>query len=305
MESKYLRPVTDVLSVLALFCATYAMGAEAAQQFTGRDLWSQPQEPVRLYGNTYYVGTRGLSSVLITSNAGHVLIDGDLPETVPQILANVRQLGFEARDIKFILNSHAHFDHAGGIAELQKVTGAKVISSASGAAALERGAGGQDDPQYTLRDTFPAVAEVDVLEDGGTLELGDLALTVHYTPGHTPGGTSWTWQSCEQNRCLNLVYADSLNAVSSDDFKYSGDPRYPRAADDLKKSISRIERLPCDILISAHPEGSDLWTKVERRRAGQSDALIAKDACRTYAEAGRKRLESRLAKERSSASTDE
>ena len=88
-----------------------------------------PQQPFRIYGNSYYVGTHGLGSVLITSAAGHVLIDGDLPESVPQIVAHIRSLGFKAEDIKLIVNSHVHFDHAGGIAELQKLSGARVAAS--------------------------------------------------------------------------------------------------------------------------------------------------------------------------------
>lgn len=278
--------------------AIVAHGADAPKRSVSSDTWNQPQQPLRIYGNTFYVGTRGLSAVLVTSDAGHVLIDGDLPESVPQIAANIKSLGFELDDVKFILNSHAHFDHAGGIAELQKLTGATVISSPSGAAALMQGRGGQDDPQYTLGDTFPAVARVESLADGEKLTLGKTALTIVYTPGHTPGGTSWTWQSCEKDRCLDMVYADSLNAVSSDDFRYSADARYPRAAADLRASIARMRELPCDILVSAHPEGSDFWGRVDRRNAGEADALIAPDACRRYADGAQQRFEVRLEKEK-------
>jgi metallo-beta-lactamase class B len=287
-----------VVMTASMMCDPALAGSAQPKRSVWSDAWSQAQEPVRIFGNTYYVGTRGLSSVLITSEAGHVLIDGTLPETVSQLLANIRAIGFDPADIKFILNSHAHFDHAGGIAELQKFTGATVVSSASGAAALRGGRGGTDDPQYDLGDTFPAAANLQILADRDTLQLGSITLQIHYTPGHTPGGTSWTWQSCEASRCVQLVYADSLNAVSSESFRYSGDARYPNAGSDLQQSINRIRDLRCDVLISAHPEASQLWEKVERRKSGEREALIAPGACRAYAEGARQRFDARLEKER-------
>lgn len=299
MNSAVLRSAAMALLAAGLGFVAAAANAEAPRRSSWSDTWNQPQSPVPIFGNSYYVGTRGLSAVLITSEAGHVLLDGDLPESVPHLIANVRALGFDPTQIKFILNSHAHFDHAGGIAELQQLTGATVISSASGAAALRKGRGGTDDPQYTLADTFPAVADVREFEDGEVLRVGGIALQVHFTPGHTPGGTSWTWQSCEADRCLQLVYADSLNAVSSEDFRYSGDPRYPTASEDLKRSIARLQNMKCDILISAHPEASGFWEKIERRQAGDRDALVAANACRLYAQAASKRFAARLDRERS------
>jgi metallo-beta-lactamase class B len=235
---------------------------------------------------------------LITSPEGHVVIDGTVPEAASQLLANVRELGFDVRDIKYVLNSHAHFDHSGGIAEIQKASGAKVLSSPAGAAALSKGRGGADDPQFTSIGPFPAVAQVKVLPDRKSVAIGSTEITVQYTPGHTPGGTSWSWRSCEQDRCLDFVYADSLNAVSADDFSYSGDPRYPNAAADLRASMDRIESLACDVIISAHPEGSGLWEKIERRKNGEADAMIDPQGCREYARGARERLEARLAKER-------
>ncbi len=260
--------------------------------------WTQPRDAVRLFGNTYYVGTRGLTAVLIASADGHVLIDGSMPESAGLILANVRKLGFSPTDIKYILNSHAHLDHSGGIAEIQKASGAIVLSSPAGAAALRRGRGGPDDPQYSSIEPFPAVANVRELSEGQSINVAETSLTVHYTPGHTPGGTSWSWRSCEESRCLSFVYADSLNAVSADDFRYSGDARYPAAAKDLSASIEKIAAMPCDVIVSAHPEGSDLFEKIARREAGTADALIDPNGCRRYAEAAKKRLAERLERER-------
>lgn len=280
----------------ALACAG-AFAADAKEVSWPRS-WYEREAPVHVYGNTYYIGTRGLSAVLIVSSEGHVVIDGTVPEAASDLLANVRGLGFDTRDIKYVLNSHAHFDHSGGIAAIQEASGATVLSSPAGAAALSKGRGGPDDPQYTVITPFPAVANTKVLPDRGSIEIGSTKITVHYTPGHTPGGTSWTWRSCERERCLDVVYADSLNAVSADDFRYSGDPRYPNAAADLRASIDRIEKLSCDIVISAHPEGSGFWEKVERRKNGEANALTDPNGCRAYAQGARERLNARLERER-------
>lgn len=156
-----------------------------------------PQQAFRIYGNTYYVGTHGLSSVLIASEGGHVLIDGALPESAPLIAANIRSLGFRIQDVKLILNSHAHFDHAGGIAELQRLSGARVAASRWTADVMKKGEVPRDDPQFGALRPIARVARVETFEDGETLRAGSLAVTAHLTPGHTPGGTSWTWRSCE------------------------------------------------------------------------------------------------------------
>lgn len=288
---------TLVILAASAFLSSWA-SAQTSKQPAWPESWYERQAPIRVYGNTYYIGTKGLSAVLIASPEGHVVIDGTVPEAASQVLANVRELGFEVRDIKYVLNSHAHFDHSGGISEIQKASGATVLSSPAGAAALRKGRGGPDDPQFTSIGPFPAVARVKVLPDRQSIKIGSTEVTVQYTPGHTPGGTSWSWRSCEQDRCLDLVYADSLNAVSADDFSYSGDPRYPNAADDLRASMERIASLACDVIVSAHPEGSEFWEKIERREKGDNNALVDKDGCRKYAQGAKERLESRLAKER-------
>lgn len=263
----------------------------------GRDQWNVPQKPFRIFGNTYYVGTHGLGSVLITSPAGHVLIDGALAESVPQIAANIRSLGFRVRDVKLIVNSHAHFDHAGGIAELQRMSGARVAASAWAAEVMRQGAALCDDPQFGTIRPIARVANVQTFKDGETLNVGPIAIAGHLTPGHTPGGTSWTWRSCEGSRCLNLVYADSLSPVSSDGFLFSRSEAYPNAAADFERSYAFLDSVACDILITPHPDASELWQRLERRKT-DPNALVNSGACRAYAENGREMLKERLAKER-------
>jgi metallo-beta-lactamase class B len=258
--------------------------------------WNMPQQPFRVYGNTYYVGTHGLASVLVTSPAGHVLIDGALPESVPQIAANIRALGFRVEDIKLIVNSHVHFDHAGGIAELQKLSGARVAGSAWTADVMTRGAVPRDDPQFGVIVPIARIAHVETFKDGETLRAGAVADTAHLTPGHTPGGTSWSWRSCEASRCLNMVYADSLTPVSADGFLFTRSKEYPRAVEDFERSYSFLDSTPCDILITPHPDVSSLWQRLARRSSAP-DALIDATACRVLAESSRERLKKRLATE--------
>jgi metallo-beta-lactamase class B len=252
-----------------------------------------------LYGNSYHVGTHGLGSILITSDQGHVLIDGALPESAPKITASVRALGFRMEDIKVILNSHVHYDHAGGIAELQRMSGAKVWASPASAKVLERGDSGQDDPQFGVLFPIKKVSRVSVLKDGGVVRVGELQVTAHFTPGHTPGGTSWSWKSCEGERCLNMVYADSLTAVSAPDFKFTDNKTYPGVLKDFEKSFATLAELPCDLLVTTHPDITGLWERLEKRESqGNRDALIDSAACDLYVEASRERLRKRLAQER-------
>lgn len=256
--------------------------------------WNQPQAPVRIHGNTFYVGTRGLTALLITSPEGHVLIDGALPNSAPLILENVRALGFRVEDIKLILNSHVHYDHAGGLAALQRASGARVAASVPSAPVLERGTSAPGDPQHGELLDFPAVRNVQRFADGETLRVGPIALTAHLTPGHTQGGTTWTWRSCDGAGCVDMVYADSHSPISADGFRYTDSRAYPNAVADFERGFRKLETLSCDILITPHPSGSSLWERLERGPAG----LIDRKACERYAAAGRQRLARRLQEER-------
>ena len=254
-------------------------------------------DPVQVFGNTYYVGTAGLSSILITSDRGLILLDGGLAQSAEEIDRHIRRLGFRTEDIKLIVNSHGHYDHAGGIHALQRASGATVAASASGAEALKRGENTVDDPQYGFghdSNEFPKVAKVRIVKDGETLRVGPLAITAHMTPGHTPGSTTWTWKSCEDARCLDIVYADSLNAASAPAFKYSRDPA--RVAG-LRKSITTVAALPCDVAVSVHPDFTKVAEKAARKARGDKDAFVDPQGCREYAATGARTLDAKLAEE--------
>jgi len=259
-------------------------------------VWNTPQTPFRVFGNTYYVGTRELSAVLITSKEGHILLDGALPDSAPQIVQNIRALGFDPKQIKLIVNSHAHFDHAGGIAALQQLSGATVAASPSSAAVLRRGVPSQDDPQRDLDPpSMTKIRDVRVLRDGQALRIGTSTITAHFTGGHTPGGTSWSWKSCEQLRCLNIVYADSLTAVSADTYRFTS---HPKLLEKFYKSFAVLEVIPCDILLSAHPGFSGTMRKLQDRESGhQPDAFVDQHSCRDYVSNAREGLTKRIASE--------
>jgi metallo-beta-lactamase class B len=277
-----------------LFIAALVAMPLAAQQTNQRAEWNQPQKPFKVFGNTYWVGTRGLGAVLITSDRGHILIDGALPESVPQIRAHVAELGFKLEDIRLLLNTHVHYDHAGGLGELQRLTGARAAASASSAAVLTAGESGQDDPQYGLLPPIERLRNVDVVRDGQVVKVGSLIARPHMTPGHTPGGTTWTWKSCEGARCLDVVYADSLTPVSADGFKYTSSPLL-KAFD---HTFAVLENMRCDILLTPHPGFSRVFERLAARDKGSADAFIDPDACKKYVASARDSLARRLSVER-------
>ena len=285
--------------ILGIGCLASINVGAASIECERCEAWNQEQAPFQIFGNTYYVGVRGLSSVLITSPDGHVLIDGALPQSAPLIARNVKQLGFKIEDVRIILNSHVHYDHAGGIAELQKLSGAKVIASDIAARVLRTGRLERNDPQVEIIKPYPGVSNVEALGARKSVSVGQLQLQVTHTPGHTPGGTSWSWKSCEGERCLNVVYGDSLNAVSDDSFKYSGDARYPNARADMTSSIAAIAATPCDILIPPHPEQSSWWAGFNEQGKVDHAQLIDSSSCKRYATGSKERLDKRLQAEKS------
>jgi metallo-beta-lactamase class B len=288
--------------IAANAAARKALKADRSKACESCTSWNEAHEPFRVFGNTYYVGVSGLSSVLVASDKGLILLDGALPQSAPLIDANIRKLGFRTEDIRLIVNSHAHFDHAGGIAALARLSGAKVAASASGARAIEHGEPPADDPQFAFgreANAFPPVKRVSVVTDGETLRVGQLAITAHLTPGHTPGSTTWTWRSCEGARCLDIVYADSLNSVSAPAFRFTGDATRPDVTGTFRNSIAAVASLPCDILLAVHPSFAGMDEKLKRQREEPgSEPFVDRSACRTYAADAGKRLDERVSEER-------
>lgn len=236
---------------------------------------------------------------LLASKAGHVLIDSALPESVPRVVANIRALGFRVEDVKLIVNSHVHFDHGGGISELRRLSGAEVAASPWSAEVLTKSGVGKGDPQFGSIPPVALVPRATTLRDGQTLRVGDIKLTAHFTPGHTPGGTSWTWKSCEGERCLSLVYSDSMTPVSSDGFRFSDSRDYPTAVQDFEKSFAFLRSTPCDILLTSHPDASGLWQRLEGHERGvRYDPVVSPNACKELAGRAAEQLRRRLESEK-------
>ena len=253
------------------------------------DEWDKPAPPVRIHANSYLVGTCGISSILIAGEEGHVLIDGGTEQGAELIADNIRQLGFRLGDIKYLLISHEHHDHVGGIARLQQLTGATLVASAPAAKALQIGVVGSDDPQSGLDKPYRAANVGRVIGDGGDVLLGNIRLFAMTTPGHTPGATSWRWESCDGGVCRTMVYADSLSPVSRDNYKFSDHPDYLAA---FRASIAKIAASPCEILMTPHPSASAM-----RDRIIGKQPLFDTEGCRNYAAKLTKNLDERLAKE--------
>lgn len=263
--------------------------AEHQRQCAGKDGWSDPAPPVRIFANVYDVGSCGIAVLLVAGPKGHVLIDGATAQAVPSILRNIERLGLALSDVKYLLSTHEHIDHAGGLHALQQATGATLIASAAARPLLESGVPASDDPQRGGIPGFTGARVGRVVKDGGIVTLGPLRLTAHLTPGHSPGGTSWSWTSCAGRTCHAIVYADSLSAVSADGYRFTDHPAYVAR---LRASIAKVAGLRCDLVISPHPSASNLY----ERLAGKARLIDAK-GCATYAAAARKRLDDRLASE--------
>ena len=237
--------------------------AAAAQDGEQRREWNQPAAPFRIVDNVHYVGTRGLAAYLITDPRGHVLIDGGLPESATLIAANISKLGYRLEDVRHLLINHAHLDHSGGLAELKRLSGARLVASAGDRADLESGrVAGR--PELGAA---PPVRVDRIVADGAQLRAGRSVLTAHLTPGHTRGCTSWSLKT----RSATILFACSLTPAGQN---LIDDPSYPGAAADFRATFAKLRAMKADVFLNFHPEFFDLDGKRARQRAGQSEAFI-------------------------------
>ena len=239
---------------------------------------NQPVPPFRIVGNLYYVGAKEVCSFLITTPQGHIILDGGFAETAPQIERNVAQLGFKIEDVKILLNSHAHLDHAGGLADLKRKSGARFIASACDAELLRNGGHGD----FRFGDTllFPPIAVDRIIGDGETIQVGDQKLTAWLTPGHTKGNTTWVTKISDGAKTYDVVFAGSPTAL---DYKLIGKESYPGIATDFEKTFAVLRRLPCDIFLSDHGSFFHFLEKRERLIRGEnSNPFIDPDGYKTF-----------------------
>jgi metallo-beta-lactamase class B len=231
--------------------------------------WSRPQRPFHVVGPIYYVGTEGIAAYLIQTRAGLILLDGGLEESVPLVERNITALGFKLRDVKLMIATHAHYDHVAALAGLKRDTGAAFLSSPGDRRAYETGTPPSEVNYGVIH--FPAIRVDRVLTDGRPVTLGDVSMTPVFTPGHTPGCTSWTMRVTEAGRPLDVVFLCSLTVAGN---KLIGNKGYPGIAADYRRTFARVKRLHADVVLPGHSEQADVIGRAQRRDAGDVNAFV-------------------------------
>lgn len=270
--------LTAILGVVA-FRAWWAAGQRGGQT---------PAEPFRIAGNFYYVGASDVAAFLLTGPQGHIVIDGGYPGTAPMIMASIAKLGFDMKDVKVLLNSEPHFDHAGGLAELQKASGAEVWASDASAEAMASGGYDRNIPMpvraMSWAYRYPAVRIDRRFKDGDTLRLGTTALAAHITGGHTSGCTSYSFPVRDGDRLLHVVSACSLVVM-----KGMG---YPGQHADFERTFTVLRSLPADIWVSSHARLFGRYRKFAARDTAKNpvEPFIDREGYRAYIDTGEARF---------------
>lgn len=241
-------------------------------------LRNRPVVPFKIIENIYYVGASDITAYLITTPSGHILIDSGFFETVPQIIRNIAKLGFKLEDVKIILNSHAHHDHAGGLAELRRLTKARLMISEADVELMA--SGGKGDPNFGDRFSFEPTKPDETFKDGRKVKLGGTTIKANITAGHTKGCTTWTTTANENNRKLKVVFVCS---TSSPGYKLVGNSDYPEIASDYAKTFARLRTIKADVFLGSHGVFFDLETKANQKRSVQgSNPFIDPQGYREY-----------------------
>ncbi|MBF9151455.1 subclass B3 metallo-beta-lactamase [Novosphingobium jiangmenense] len=259
-----------------------------ARSCEGKDGFSDPAPPARVFGNVWYVGTCGVTVLLITGPQGHILVDAGMEDAAPQVLANIRKLGFNPKDIGLIVSSHEHFDHVGGLAALEKATGARFVATAEAAKVIRSGKVSPADPQaQEIHGSRPARVDF-ILKTGDVFSVGPLKITAFATPGHTEGSTSWHWKSCEGSDCRTITYVDSLTALPLGTYRFAD---HPERVAMFRKTFAQVEALECGILLTPHPSSSAMF-----ERMSGAQPLEDRKACKALVAGAKDRLERAIAK---------
>ena len=242
--------------------------------------WTEPFPAFRIAGNLYYVGSKGLASYLITTPAGHILLNSDLEANVPMIRTSVESLGFKFTDIKILLISHAHYDHCAGSAAIKQLTGAKYMVMEGDVDVVQ--SGGKTDFQYGSDPTaiYPPAKVDRILHDGDEVKLGDATLKAHLTPGHTKGCTTWTMKVNDGTKLRDVVIIGSPNVNPG--YQLAGSTVYPRMKEDFEKTFRVLNSLPVDYFLGAHGSYFDLEKKYPQLKAGNSSVLIDPGGYKMY-----------------------
>lgn len=250
--------------------ASLALASAAAAQ--GPASWTTPTAAFQVADNLYYVGTEGLSSFLITTPQGHIVIDGAMPSSAKDIEASIKALGFKPGDVKILLNSHAHFDHAGGLAQLKRDTGAQLAASAADRKALETGTypGSEDVKAFD----FPPVKVDRALNDGDQVALGGVTLTAHVTPGHTAGCTTWTFPVTMQGQKHDAVLYCSTSVAANRLVSAAKGPQYPGIVEDYRKAFAKLKTIKADVFLAPHGEQFGMEAKRAKLAPGAPSPFV-------------------------------
>jgi metallo-beta-lactamase class B len=286
-------------SLVLVICLLSSIWTFAQANPTWRS-WNQPVEPFRVIGNIYYVGAREVSAFLITSPGGHILLDGGFVESAAMIRDNIRKLGFKPEDVKYLLNSHAHFDHAAGLAQLKQWTGARVAASREDGALLARG--GHGDFAWGDKLTFPAIAPDKIIAEGDTVSVGGARMMAHLTPGHTKGCTTWTTDAEENGRRFHVVF---LCSTSVPGYKLLHNPDYPNIVEDYRGTFALLKVLPCEVFLAPHGSMFRLSEKLAARKVdAKRNPFIDTGEFQAFVDRSKQEFEEELAKQQGSASKD-
>ena len=261
-----------------------------------------PFEPFRIIGNIHYVGASDASSFLITTPDGHILIDTGFEATVATIRDGVRKLGYRFEDIKILLNSHAHLDHAGGHALVKRLTHAQIVMSQADSALLARGGKG-DFPPISERIMAYEPARADrIIRDGDTVSLGGITLIAHLTPGHTKGCTTWTMVVKDGGQQYNVVFYGSTTILPG--VHLVDNAGYPGIADDFAKTFRLLKSLPCDVFLAPHGSMFGLSQKARRQATGaKPNPFIDRHGYQSFVTRSEQNFQQQLEGEQKAAST--
>lgn len=256
--------LSSILAALAL--ATPALADNPAE-------WSQPIRPFKIAGPIWYVGTRGLAAYALVDREGVILVSAPMADAAGQVKRNLRAIGVQPHQVKWILNSHAHFDHAAAFKDLRQWSGAKLVATAGDADALRRGRHAADNDNGHTR--FPPVPVDRIVRNGEQVRVGRLAVTAVLTPGHTPGCTTWTMPIVDAGRPLRVVFPCSISVAGNHLF---GNHAYPEIRNDYHRSFKRLAAIPADVVLPMHPESAEVLDRAGRRDAGEKNAFVDQHA---------------------------
>ena len=261
--------------------------------------WSAPGEPLKIAENLHYVGTQTIAVYLITTPEGHILVDGAMPTSAPLILASIRELGFDPAEVKVILNTHAHFDHTGGLADLKAATGATLAASEGDRSALESGTyvGSEEVEAFA----FKPVAVDRVLQDGDTVELGGMTLTAHLTPGHSPGCTTWTFPLVVDGQTRQAMIYCSTSVAANRLVSADRGPQYPGIVADYEHTFARLKTMKADIFLAPHAEQFDLARKRAAMVEGEPNPFVDPTELQKVVAASEAAFRTQLAKQQEAA----